>query len=84
MAEREIYANAVLKDGKLMFWWTGSECKMVEDFYKDFMYSGLKMLEEIKNFDYELKTQKVESFEKDKEFYRQFELHKDFKGNKPY
>ena len=23
----EIWANAVLKDGKLIFWWTGDKCK---------------------------------------------------------
>lgn len=44
-----IYANAVLKDGKLLFWWTGNKRREVYDFCKDFMYSGLKMMEEIKN-----------------------------------
>lgn len=84
MEERKIYANAVLKDGKLIFWWTGDKCKDVYDFYKDFMYAGLNMLDEIKNHNYELKTQEVESFENDKEFYRLFELHEGFKGRKPY
>lgn len=79
-----IYANAVLKDGKLLFWWTGDKCKSVEDFYKDFLYSGLKMMEEIKNFEYELKVKQVDSFEDGKEFYKQFPLHEEYKGAKPY
>jgi hypothetical protein len=79
-----IYANAVLKDGKLLFWWTGDKCKSVEDFYKDFLYSGLKMMEEIKNFEYELKAKQVDSFEDGKEFYKQFPLHEEYKGEKPY
>lgn len=84
MGEKQIWANAVLKDGKLLFWWTGSKCHDIYDFNKDFYYSGLNMMEEIKNFHYDLKTKKVESFEKDKEFYKQFELHENYKGRKPY
>ena len=81
---QKIYANAVLKDGKLLFWWTGDECKSVYDFYKDFMCSGLKMMEEIENFDYELRVKQVRSFEEGKEFYKQFSVHEEFKGEKPY
>lgn len=80
----EIWANAVLKDGKLIFWWTGDKCKEVWDFYKDFMYSGLKMKDEIETGRYELVKQKIEKFEDDKDFYRQYELHEDFKGGNPY
>lgn len=79
-----IYANAVLKDGKLLFWWTGNKCREVYDFYKDFMCSGLKMMEEIKNFEYELKVKRVDSFEDGKEFYKHFPLHEEYKGQKPY
>lgn len=81
---RKLYANAVLKDGKLLFWWTGDKCKCIEDFYKDFMYSGLKMIEEIKNFDYELRVKRVDSFDDAKDFYKEYPLHEEYEGEKPY
>lgn len=83
MENRKIWANAVLKDGKLMFWWTGDKCKDVYDFYKDFMYSGLKMMDEITTGKYTLE-QDIVTGVNDTSFYRKFELHKDFKGQKPY
>lgn len=82
-----IWANAVLKDGKLMFWWTGSECKDVWDFYKDFMYSGLNTKAEIETGRYNLVKKQIEKFEDGKDFYRQYELHelrKLFGGRNPY
>lgn len=82
--EREIYANAVLKNGKLIFWWTGDKCKDIYDFNKDFYYSGLNMMEEIKNHKYEIKSKKIDSFEQDREFYSNFELCEGYKGQKPY
>ena len=80
----EIYANAVLKDGKLIFWKTGYGEKDLFDFNKDFYYSGLKMREELATGRYELVKQKIEKFEDDKNFYRQYELYEPFKGAKPY
>ncbi len=79
----EIWANAVLKDGKLMFWRTGNEKYEVWDFNKDFLYSGMDMRKEIESGKYELRKQIVRSFE-DTSFYEQFELHEDFKGKNPY
>lgn len=83
MEDRKIWANAILKDRKLMFWWTGDKCKDVYDFYKDFMYSGLKMMDEIATGKYALE-QGIVSGVNDTSFYEQFELHEDFKGRKPY
>lgn len=83
MEDRKIWANAVLKDGKLIFWSTGNEKYEVWDFNKDFLYSGLSMGKEIASGKYELKKQIVRNFE-DTSFYEQFELHEDFKGRKPY
>lgn len=37
--KKEIWANAVLKDGKLMFWWTGGECSDIWEFNKYFYYA---------------------------------------------
>ena len=42
---RTVYANALLSDGKILFWYTGNECKDWHDFYKDFYYAGLNMTE---------------------------------------
>lgn len=83
MEERKIYANAVLKDGKLMFWYTGGECSDIYEFNKDFYYAGLKMSEELATGKYELVKKVVKEFD-DTSFYKQFELHEDFKGRKPY
>ena len=82
--KREIWANAVLKDGKLIFWKTGYGEKDLFDFNKDFYYSGLKMREELATGRYELVKQKIEKFEDDKYFYKQYKLYEPFKGIKPY
>lgn len=82
--EREIYANAVLKNGKLIFWWTGCKCKDIYDFNKDFYYSGMNMMKEIKNHKYEIKSERIDNFEQGREFYSQFELCEEYKGQKPY
>ncbi len=81
---KEIYANAVLKNGKLIFWWTGDKCNDVYDFYKDFYYLGLNMIDELKTYKYELKSEKINNFDDDKNFYKQFELCDGYKGKKPY
>ena len=81
--KNEMWANAVLKDGKLMFWRTGNEKYEVWDFSKDFLYSGMDMGKEIASCKYELIKQIVSSFE-DTSFYEQFELHEGFKGRSPY
>lgn len=88
-----VWANALLSDGQLLFWWTGDECESIYDFYKDFYYSGLPQ-------DYE-KYHKLElvkqSFRQEThedndrifnvlapEFYRQYEISGDSNGKKPY
>lgn len=81
---KEIYANAVLKNGKLIFWWTGDKCNDVYDFYKDFYYLGLNMIDELKTYKYKLKSEKINNFDDDKNFYKQFELCDGYKGKKPY
>ena len=54
---RTVYANALLSDGEILFWYTGDECKSWHDFYKDFYYAGLHMVEYEKS--HELKLVKV-------------------------
>ena len=80
----DIFANAVLKDDKLIFWWTGGECTELYDFFKDFWHAGLNFAMEIETGRYELVKQKIEKMEDDKDFYRQYELYEPFKGQKPY
>ena len=93
---RTVYANAVLSDGKILFWWTGDECDCPEDFYKDFYYAGINMTEYIETHDVRLvKIGFVDPTENwdysnlifnvlSKEFYRQYQISDDFKGEKPY
>lgn len=90
------YANALLSDGKILFWWTGRECRGVEDFYKDFYYAGLNMEEYIKRHDMRLvKMGFIDPTEDEdynmlifdvlaKEFYRQYPISEDSKGDRPY
>lgn len=86
----EVWANAVLKDGKLIFWYTGDKANDIYDFNKDFVYAGLNMRKELENHDYTLVKKKMEStgneafFEEAPEFYRQFELCHGYNGARPY
>lgn len=79
------WANAVLKDGKIIFWWSDDKCQGIEDFYKDFCYAGLNMLDEIKTGRYSLAQKEIARIGlDDREFYKNFPLHEDFRGYKPY
>lgn len=92
---RTIYANALLSDGKILFWYTGDKCD-VNSFYKDFYYSGINELEYRKNHTMECKTigfiDETEGEEYNflcfdvlaKEFYKQWEISQDSKGWSPY
>lgn len=93
---KTVYANALLSDGKILFWYTGNECKDWHDFYKDFYYAGINSTEYERT--HELKLVKMgfidptedwdynhlifDSFSK--EFYKQYPISKDSKGSKPY
>lgn len=80
-----MWANAVLKDGKIIFWWSGDKCDSVEDFYKDFYFAGLKMDDELATGRYSLVQKEIEKIGRDDvEFYKNFQIHEDFKGYKPY
>ena len=93
---RKVYANALLSDGEILFWYTGDECKSPEDFYKDFYYSKINMTEYLKTHKCELDkigfVIKPGSWDYNnfifevlaKEFYRQYPISEDSKGQKPY
>ena len=83
MEERKIWENVVLKDGKLLFWRTGNEKYSICDFSKDFYTCHLRMIEEIASGRFAFRKRVVNGFDDDS-FYRNFELHEDFKGRRPY
>lgn len=92
---RTIYANALLSDGKILFWYTGDKCSE-DSFYKDFYYSGINELEYRKNHKLECKSigfiDETENNDYNflcfevlaREFYKQWEISSDSKGRSPY
>lgn len=92
---KTIYANALLSDGKLLFWYTGEKCSE-ESFYKDFYYSGINQAEYFNNHKMTMQNIAFEISEDDTElnnfvfehlapmFYSRFEMHEDSKGKNPY
>lgn len=95
-ATKIVWANALLSDGEILFWYTGSKCEHFSDFYKDFYFSGLNMTEYSKNHKLEVRSigfvDETEDEEYNllcfdvlpKDFYRQFKISPDSKGKKPY
>ena len=63
---KEIYANALLSDGKILFWYTGDKCDKFS-FYKDFYYSGINQMEYFKNHKMECVSEKF-SYEYEEKF----------------
>ena len=88
----EIYANVVLKDGKLFFWKTGKFYPHLYSFFDDFRHAGLNYAQEMDWKDnllrehgrYKVVNLEIDKMEDAKDFYRKYELHEDFKGEKPY
>lgn len=90
---KEIWANALLSDGEILFWYTGSECKEVYEFYKDFCYSHINMAEYEKT--HKLSIVKMKFIEQNGDdnwrifnilapnFYRRYKISPDSKGDKP-
>lgn len=88
-----VWANALLSDGKILFWWTGDECRSIYDFYKDFYYAGLPGdYEERHKMELVKKSFRQETHEENHqifnvlapEFYRQYKISEDSKGKRPY
>ena len=94
---KTIYANALLSDDKILFWYTGSSpCLDWREFYKDFYYAGINATEYEKQhtlriarmgFEDNTENEDYNSLIFDvlaKDFYRQFDISEDSKGEKPY
>lgn len=91
-----IYANVLLSDGKILFWYTGDKCEDYTDFYKDFYFAGINMSEYAET--HRLKVSRIgfniescgESFGNfvfgvlAKKFYEQYPISEDSRGEKPY
>lgn len=94
---KTIYANSLLSDDKILFWYTGqSPCLDWREFYKDFYYAGIDATEYEKQhtlriarmgFEDNTENEDYNSLIFDvlaKDFYRQFDISEDSKGEKPY
>ena len=90
----QVYANALLSDGKILFWYTGERCTSPWDFNKDFYYAGINLLEYEKA--HELRIVRQNFLQRTPEdnyrifneaapaFYRMFEISPDSVGERPY
>lgn len=93
---KSIWANALLSDGKILFWWTGDECHSESDFYKDFYYADINQIEYAKNhnltlvkreFKYQVGDNTKANYIFDtlaKDFYLNYNISPDSKGRPPY
>lgn len=94
---KTIYANALLSDEKILFWYTGqSPCWDWREFYKDFYYAGINATEYEKQHTLRIARMGFEDNTENgdcnslifdvlaKDFYRQFAISEDSKGEKPY
>lgn len=89
-----LYANALLSDGEILFYYTGGDkCNDYNEFYKDFYFAGINMLEYAKSHELKVEVMEITISEEynnyvfeniAKEFYRLFSISKDSRGGKPY
>lgn len=93
---KSVWANALLSDNKILFWYIGNECKSKLDFYKDFYYAGIQYSEYEK--EHKLKLVKKEFTYKNgdsqknnyifdvlaPDYFKNFEISPDNKGQPPY
>lgn len=89
-----VWANALLSDGKILFWFTGIEYQEIWDFNMDFYFADINLMSYIQSHKLELVKQKFDITEEvdnnmifevlAPKFYSQWELSPDTKGCKPY
>ena len=86
----DVYANVLLKDGKIFFWKTCfSELSRVRDFCKSFYFTNQKMRDVVQTGVFTVESAKMtkkghEGYLEAKEFYKKYEIHPDSKGLPPY
>ncbi len=91
---RKVWANALLSDGKILFWYTGDKCSDPYEFYKDFYYADISMLEYCKSHTMKVVNKEfIQNDTKDNyeifnvlapDFYKNYKISPDSKGTKPY
>ena len=91
-----VWANALLSDGEILFWYVGARCDAPCDFYKDFYYAGIKLSEyekahnlEVQRMGFldETEDNRYNNFSFEvlaQDFYKQFPISPDSKGERPY
>ena len=86
----DVYANVLLKDGKIFFWKTGfRQCRRMSDFSKSFYFTGMKMTEEKQTGKFTVESRKMtrkghDGYLQAKDWYKKWEIHPDSRGNPPY
>ena len=92
--EKKIWANALLSDGKILFYYIG-DCQCgVDSFYKDFYYAEIDMRKykkehklEVVSMQFTIYDEKYNNFVFDvlaTDFFKLFPISPDSKGSKPY
>lgn len=89
----KIYANALLSDNKILFWYTG-HCQLDEhSWYKDFYYAGINQIEYFTEHTMTCVSTEFEATEETNNYifehkapvwYSQWEISEDSKGEPPY
>lgn len=93
---RTYWANALLSDGEILFWYTGERCSSPYDFYKDFYIAGIDLVKYEKEHDLKVvRLGMIDETEDNqynclcfdriaKDFYRQYKISNDSRGARPY
>lgn len=94
--QKIVWANALLSDGEILFWYIGGRCNSLHDFYKDFYYSNINMDDYARNHKLEVARigfidETDENFYSNlcfevlaKDFFRQYKISPDSCGSPPY
>lgn len=92
--KKNIWANALLSDGNLLFYYVGDCDCSVYSFYKDFYYAGIDMVRyskehklEVAKMQFTIFDEKYNNYVFDvlaTDFFKLFPISPDSKGSKPY
>lgn len=90
----KIYANVLLSDDEILFYWVGQSRCTVDDFYKDFMYSGINKSEyekthklKVETMAFEFENERLNNYcfsEIARSFFKFWDISPDSKGEPAY
>lgn len=89
----KIYANALLSDNKILFWYVGPNQMDIYDWYKDFYYSGINQLDYFSKHEITCVSNSFDTTEetnndvfeyKAPAWFAHWEISEDSKGEPPY